>query len=351
MKDYVRAYEGNEPYIFVSYAHLDGDAVLPLIRALYERKYRVWYDEGISPGSEWPDNIEQHLNGADTVLIFVSAHSLASKNCKNEVRAAVGQKPKAENRHIEGEHMQSIGAQEPSADENAKSIVAVSLDGASLSGDIPVRAALPYDDGRVIETLSNGETLSPDLIGDGVSGYAYIIGKKKHFNLWNLLLGAAAVLICGLLVSLYGLYVGWFDSLLPAKQIVAEQAAPTPQPVEEAVSIDATLIGSVLPVTFSSDAERSAVYEALGWTGSSQMTYSDLNTMDQVTQLDLTGRPIVDLSFAAYLPNLESLNLCETPVTDLSPLMGCPHLKTVQVTANMLPLNIADDRHFELEVI
>ena len=344
MKNEVRAYEGNKPYIFVSYAHLDSDAVLPVIRALYERKYRVWYDEGIAPGSEWPENIERHLDGADTVLVFVSAHSLDSKNCENEVRAAAGMRPEAQNRRSDKSAKQS-------ADKHGKKIVTVSLDGAALASGIPVQAALPYAGGRAIDALSDGETLARELIGDGVSGYAYEIGKSKHFNIWNLLLGLAAVLICGLLVALYGIYTGWFDDLLPAKQTVVEQAAPTAQPQVESVSIGETMIGNVLPVTFSSDAERDAVYEALGWTGTSEMTYRDLNGMDQVTQLDLTGRDISDLSFAAYLPNLELLTLYETPVVDLTPLGGCPKLKTVQVTANMLPLSVAADRTFELEVL
>jgi len=343
MKDYVRAYEGNKPYIFVSYAHLDSEAVLPVIRALYERKYRVWYDEGIAPGSEWPDNIEQHLNGADTVLVFVSARSLGSKNCDNEVRAAAGANP--ERRNGSGKNTKQ------SAGVHGKKILTVSLDGSALPGGVPVQAALDYDNGRVIEALSDGETLAQELIGDGVSGYAYEIGRKRHFNVWNLLLGFAAVFLCALLISIYGLYTGRFDGWLPAKQIAAEQAAPTAQPQEETVSIGETMIGGVLPVTFSSDAERDAVYEVLGWDGTSAMTYRDLNGMDQVTQLDFTGRPVADLSFAAYLPNLEWLTLFETQVIDLTPLSGCPKLKTVQVTANMLPLSVATDRTFELEVM
>ncbi len=368
MKDYVRAYEGNESYIFVSYAHLDSDKVLPIIRELYERKYRVWYDEGIAPGTEWPENIERHLLGADTVLVFVSAHSLASKNCKNEVRAAAGQKveketpPDDENAKKSAHKLRKAKRRydlnrrrktnkRKDTDQQEKKIVTVSLDGVALTDEIPGQTALHYDDGHVIEVLSDGGILSQELIGDGVSGYAYEIVKRKQFNVWNLWLGVAAVLICALLYSLLGLYTGKFDDYLPAKQVLIEQTEPTAQPKEETVSISETMIGSVLPVTFSSDMERNAVYEVLGWSGTSAMTYRDLNEMEQVAQLDLTGRPITDLSFAAYLPNLEWLTLCETQVTDLTPLSGCPKLKTVQVTANMLPLSIATDQAFELEVI
>ena len=57
------AYKGNEPYIFVSYAHKDSDAVFREIRRLNDLGYHVWYDEGIAPGNEWCLYIRPfHLN-------------------------------------------------------------------------------------------------------------------------------------------------------------------------------------------------------------------------------------------------------------------------------------------------
>ena len=51
MAEFIRAYEGNKPYIFVSYSHKNSSVVLSYIEKLYELKYRVWYDEGIAPGN------------------------------------------------------------------------------------------------------------------------------------------------------------------------------------------------------------------------------------------------------------------------------------------------------------
>jgi hypothetical protein len=48
----IPAYEGKEPYIFVSYAHKDSPAVFHIVEQLSARGYRIWYDEGIEPGSE-----------------------------------------------------------------------------------------------------------------------------------------------------------------------------------------------------------------------------------------------------------------------------------------------------------
>lgn len=84
----VKAYEGKEKFIFVSYAHKDSEQVLRMIEKMQDRGYRVWYDEGIAPGSEWPENIAQHLNESAVVIAFISANSLASSNCRREITFA-----------------------------------------------------------------------------------------------------------------------------------------------------------------------------------------------------------------------------------------------------------------------
>ena len=83
------AYDGMLPFIFVSYAHLDSDAALPIISALEDRGFRVWYDGGIEAGTEWPEYIASHLNGCEAVLALVSNHSLDSHNCRREINFAI----------------------------------------------------------------------------------------------------------------------------------------------------------------------------------------------------------------------------------------------------------------------
>ena len=85
----VRAYEGKAPYIFVSYAHKDTAQVLPVIAQLQSFGYRVWYDEGIAPGSEWPENIAMHLNNCAAVIAFLSPNSVNSSNCRREITYAL----------------------------------------------------------------------------------------------------------------------------------------------------------------------------------------------------------------------------------------------------------------------
>ena len=79
------AYEGSEPYIFVSYAHRDSERVFEVLEELQKRGYRFWYDDGIAPGSEWPEDIAQHLDGSAMVIAFVTPNSMKSQNCRREI--------------------------------------------------------------------------------------------------------------------------------------------------------------------------------------------------------------------------------------------------------------------------
>lgn len=86
-----RAYEGREPYAFVSYAHKDSHKVLPIIQALQEKGIRVWYDAGIEVGTEWPEYIAQHLQKSAVCMAFISRAALDSFNCRREINFAIAQ--------------------------------------------------------------------------------------------------------------------------------------------------------------------------------------------------------------------------------------------------------------------
>ena len=82
------AYKGNEPYIFVSYCHMDDARVWPMIEGLQKRGMRVWYDEGIEWGSHWDQVIFEHLSGCACVVAFVTENFLQSENCMDEISYA-----------------------------------------------------------------------------------------------------------------------------------------------------------------------------------------------------------------------------------------------------------------------
>ncbi len=94
-------YEGEQPYLFASYAHADADKVLPVLTALHERGFRVWYDEGIEVGSEWPECIASHLEGASLALVFLSEAYLRSDNCRRELHFALTRRIRTVNIFLE----------------------------------------------------------------------------------------------------------------------------------------------------------------------------------------------------------------------------------------------------------
>lgn len=81
------AYDGRNPYIFVSYAHKDKTIVYPFIELL-QAKYNVWYDEGISYGAEWTAQIIDKLSNCSLFIFLITKHSIDSENCKDEIHAA-----------------------------------------------------------------------------------------------------------------------------------------------------------------------------------------------------------------------------------------------------------------------
>jgi formylglycine-generating enzyme required for sulfatase activity len=79
------AYKGPKPFVFVSYAHKDSSLVFPELVKLSSWGFNIWYDEGIDPGNEWPDEIAQALKNSAYFIFFVSGNSANSVNCRNEV--------------------------------------------------------------------------------------------------------------------------------------------------------------------------------------------------------------------------------------------------------------------------
>ncbi|MDO4808063.1 MAG: toll/interleukin-1 receptor domain-containing protein, partial [Coriobacteriales bacterium] len=84
-----KVYEGDQPFIFVSYAHADRDVVLPIIATLVDEGYRVWYDDGIQLATHYPSYIADHVYGCESFVVFVSRKSLESSWCNNETNYAL----------------------------------------------------------------------------------------------------------------------------------------------------------------------------------------------------------------------------------------------------------------------
>ena len=92
MPENSKAYEGKEPFAFVSYAHKDSNIVLPVIQGLQNRGVRVWYDGGLELTDQWLKRIADRLEKCSCVLAFVSRNSADSDNCYKEIHFAVEEK-------------------------------------------------------------------------------------------------------------------------------------------------------------------------------------------------------------------------------------------------------------------
>ncbi len=85
----LQAYKGDQPHVFVCYAHADQEVVYPEIDWLQQQGINVWYDEGISAGKVWRAEIATALQIASRLLYYVSHASLQSEHCNREVNYAL----------------------------------------------------------------------------------------------------------------------------------------------------------------------------------------------------------------------------------------------------------------------
>lgn len=85
----IAAYRGDEPFVFVCYAHKDAESVYSDLVEMDSNGIKVWYDEGIPAGSAWRGEIAAAIKGAKYFLFFISEASLKSNHCLREVDYAL----------------------------------------------------------------------------------------------------------------------------------------------------------------------------------------------------------------------------------------------------------------------
>jgi TolB-like protein len=94
------AYEGEGPYAFVCHAHADSE-VFAEIRWLQSAGINVWYDRGVTAGSEWSDVLAQRILGCDWFLYFITQRSVDSEHCRRELNFAQEENKKVIAIHLE----------------------------------------------------------------------------------------------------------------------------------------------------------------------------------------------------------------------------------------------------------
>ncbi len=88
LKTKFEAYNGNEPYLFISYSHRDTELVYPILDDLYDMKFRIWYDESCETGNDFREELRRRIEGCDAVILFVSESSMSSPFCGMEILTA-----------------------------------------------------------------------------------------------------------------------------------------------------------------------------------------------------------------------------------------------------------------------
>ena len=84
-----RIFDGDQPFVFISYAHRNSDRVMPLIDGLRRRGFQVWYDAQIEGGTQWPENVASHISGCGCFLAMITKDFLNSQNCEREIHYAI----------------------------------------------------------------------------------------------------------------------------------------------------------------------------------------------------------------------------------------------------------------------
>ena len=355
-------YLAYEDYAFVSYSHKDSDTVFDIILKLHEAKYRIWYDEGIEAGSEWPQIVAERVLKSALLIVFVSKDFIASQNCRREINYGVSRK---------------------------KKMVVISLDDSELSEDMQLQLStaekIDYKDpeqtaNKIREYLD--KEFSGSLKGDGVTGYQPVLPKKgRAVNPWFFVSVFAVLLLVGTAAYLVFFAKDRILGSQPVRSVISVEGASgidgqdtAPHDVEAAAFNDVNSMNLVLknlnePYVFLcgntmvSDSSV-IVFKDGGWYVGETVTergeINDLScfegkeiyqlvlvnenlksldgieTLVTITYLDISGNPVTDLSGIENLEHLTTIKLLDIPEgTDLTPLVSIPSLKQVYISYDL----------------
>jgi len=380
-----KPYEGKKPYIFISYPHKQSKTVVETIRILHEKKYRLWYDEGIPAGSDWPANIAQHLQDCQAVICFISEHFLQSPNCFSEIRAAVQLK---------------------------KPILAVYLDDSVPTGQW---TAL-LENCKTIPVHSASQERARAILRASFVGRRFRRTWRERIP-WRFLGFAVSLLLFLSSAAALGALVSGYWTVPQQMELLEMPAKEEPKEAPVAV-VDLGDAEKYFSVEFPDSQQEHAIRDALGIESEDilsgdlarftslyfcgnmvlqntdgiafdedgscrvngarvvqgtvrnldvigKMVYleelalvcqpvislEDLNRLVLLRELNLAGSELNALDTLGELPSLEVLHLEHTDVTDLRPLEQLPRLKTVTVSLDMLPLMWSRDAQFDVVLV
>ena len=382
MSTFFKPYLGTRPYLFISYAHLQSREVLETIRVIHDKGYRLWYDEGIPAGSDWPANIARHMQDCSGVIYFLSRRAMESPDCYSEMRTAT-----------------RLG----------KPILVVWLE------DVPVREEwkVLLEGKPQIQLMENGAARAEAILRSG------FVTKRMHRS-WT---ERVPWRVMGLVASL-ALFLA-AAGVLGNLMLAARTPEPVQLPAEPEEIVETQPLPTVSPdveqhfaLTFPDTQQEQAARRALNIPTDhvyrrnlaeiSELTFcgnmvlenmenvqltqegkcfvndapvgmgrvtdlslfadmirlekltlicqplesiAPLNSLVLLREVNLAGSTVDDLSELNNLPSLEKLHLEYTGVRDLTPLDAFPNLKIVTVSRDMLPLVWSENVGFAVVLV
>ena len=176
------AYTGDEPYLFVSYSHRDTAKVYPILDALHDRKYRIWYDESCENGNDFRDELRHRIEGCSAVVLFVSQASMTSPFCGMEIIVA-----RENGKRLYPIYLEDAAVVPPAFDillSNTHHSTADNMEKLvkSMVRDLPAEAMdrLTLSDGRLEKCEDNGKTIDVDEGVRVICASAFKDRKQLH---------------------------------------------------------------------------------------------------------------------------------------------------------------------------
>ena len=314
----IRPYDGDQPYIFISYAHANSPAVMEVVQELHHRGFRIWYDDGIEVGSEWQENIAQHLADASLMIAFVSNTYMRSDNCRKEMHYAVSKK---------------------------KNLINIFLEETKLTPGIEMQignlfALMKYtmSDEVFYEKLWNAPQLGPELLAEDsrpamprprvkkqkkvpIDLTVEQQKQKKRKNLRLVRFSVFSLLLVAVLV--FGI-VAWSTGLAKRLEVRFHQEDLRLLPDDTVVEIKNELLEQAAREFCGIAEGEMRVSDLAGLT--ELYVYGDrysLRSYEAVIGEENTGS-IEDLSDLAFFTHLEKLVLAFQPLRSLETMPACP---------------------------
>ncbi len=85
------SYQGSGSYAFICYAHHDAEEVYSDLAWLKSQGLNIWFDEGVSPGRQWRDELADAIDNCSLFIAFLSPEAVISPHCQKEINYAIQQ--------------------------------------------------------------------------------------------------------------------------------------------------------------------------------------------------------------------------------------------------------------------